>query len=449
MNHIISNFSLKELEKIIFRALQESFSEIMEELLTELDKYIAENRDKQRFELKDKRKFSFDSIFGHVEVQRNYYFDRKERKYVSLLDRHLDFDGGQMLSPVVQDLAIELAVTGTSYRQASDALEKLLGYPVISHEGIRQQVLQTEVVQSKKQSVSENVIFVEVDGLYTKSQEKGREGRELKIAAVHQGWEMNGKRAKLINKQHFIHQGKLPFWEEFENYLMESYDYDPTRHHLVINGDGANWITACRDYFQKNIIFTIDRFHVARDLRSIFRDHPRYSVIRKKFLEYEAEAVITELNSAVGTLDSDSKEESLEKLISQLSQYPEALKDYREQLEEKGIDTTHFRPMGSGEGTMSVFAKRLKNGRSWCKKGITRFSNLMVALMDGQKVITQRGVFQQSNHFNQKMNDEKRPKYFVERLTRHVQDMTRGNIAYLQQSIHKPIVAALKGLRGY
>lgn len=38
-------------------------------------------------------------------------------------------------------------------------------------------------------------MFVEVDGLYTKSQEKKKKGREIKIASVHQGWEMNAKRA--------------------------------------------------------------------------------------------------------------------------------------------------------------------------------------------------------------------------------------------------------------
>src|SRR5699024_3781574 len=227
-------------------------------LLVDLDQLIANNRDKQGFELKDKRKISFDSMFGHVEFRRNYYLDRDTGKYLSLLDRHLDIDGGQMMSPAVQDLAIELAVTGVSYRLAPDALEKLLGYPVISLEGIRQQVLQTNVVPKEKQSISGDVIFVEVDGLYTKSQEKGRKGRELKISAVHEGWEMNGKRAKLINKQHLIHEGKLPFWEEFENFLMESYDYDPTRHHLVINGDGARWITSCQNYFQKNATFVID-----------------------------------------------------------------------------------------------------------------------------------------------------------------------------------------------
>lgn len=105
---------------------------------------------KKRFELRDKRRLSFDSMFGHVDRRRNYYFDRETRKYVSLLDQHLAFDGGQMMSPVVQDLKIELSVTGVSYRQAANALETLLGYPIISHEGIRQQVLHTKVIPKEQ-----------------------------------------------------------------------------------------------------------------------------------------------------------------------------------------------------------------------------------------------------------------------------------------------------------
>src|SRR5690625_3269553 len=141
----------------MYRSLQESFSEAMAIILTEMDAIIAENRDKKRFELKDKRRLSFDSMFGYVDRRRNYYLDRETGKYISLLDQHLAFDGGNMMSPVVKDLAIELAVSGVSYRQASDALEKMLGYPVISHEGIRQQVLNTEITPKEKQKVDAEV----------------------------------------------------------------------------------------------------------------------------------------------------------------------------------------------------------------------------------------------------------------------------------------------------
>ncbi|WP_096437752.1 hypothetical protein [Alteribacter populi] len=50
---------------------------------------------------------------------------------------------------------------------------------------------------------------MEVGELYTKSQEKNRRGREVKIAAVHQ-WEVNGKAHSFKEKRHFIHKEKQP-----------------------------------------------------------------------------------------------------------------------------------------------------------------------------------------------------------------------------------------------
>ncbi len=420
----------------------------MAQTLQELDEAIATGRDKKRFYLKDKRTLKFESVFGQVELKRNYYQDKETGKYVYLLDQYLAFDGTKGMSPVVQDLAIELAVTGVSYRQASQAMERLLGYPVISHEAIRQQLLNTEVVPEKSVPLEQDVVFVEVDGLYTKSQEKKKKGREVKIASVHQGWEMNGKRAKLIEKRHFIHQGKLPFWEEFEQYLMETYEYNPTKHHLVINGDGAKWITSCREYFRHNATFVIDRFHVARDVQRLFRKHPRYRAIRKKLANYDWKGFMVELNSAVGTLENEKKEERLEELIAQLSQYPEALGDYREKLKKKGIDTTEFRPMGSAEGTMSVFARRLKNGRSWCNLGLDKFIDVFVALQDNLEIKTLQGILEQTQEVEQTSIQAKPPKHFVEKLRDSAAEATRNNLGYLKQSVRKPITAALKGLRG-
>lgn len=159
---------------------------------------------------------------------------------------------------------------------------------------------------------------------------------------------------------------------------METYAYDPTRHHLVMSGDGASWITTCRDYFQDCATFVIDRFHVARDIQDIFRKHPRYRAIRKKLAAYDAEGLMLELNSAVGTIGHEKKEERLEELINQLSQYPEALRDYRERLQ-------------SAEGTMSIFAKRLKQGRSWSDHGLAQLIHMFVGTKDQLAMKTVHG----------------------------------------------------------
>src|SRR5699024_9759438 len=127
MKDIINTLTMKELEQLTYRALQNSFSQAMAKTLQELDEARVSGREKNRVYLKDKRTLTIESVFGSVTLGKNYYQDKKTGKYIYLLDQYLKFDGTKGMSPVVQPLAIELAVTGVSYRQASAAMEKLLG----------------------------------------------------------------------------------------------------------------------------------------------------------------------------------------------------------------------------------------------------------------------------------------------------------------------------------
>lgn len=165
-----------------------------------------------------------------------------------LLDQHLQFYGAKGLSPLVQEMAMELAMEGSSYRHVSGTLEKLPGYSVISHEAIRQHLLQTDVVPSLSIHSAKCVLFVEADRLYVKRQKGRTRGREEKIAAIHEGWIVNGKRTSLVAKSHYVHKGKEPFWKGLENLLIDTYGFNPVDHYLVINRDGAPWITSCRDH---------------------------------------------------------------------------------------------------------------------------------------------------------------------------------------------------------
>lgn len=437
--------SLKEIEQLVWRQLQETYSVVMEQVLEAFDQKIAEERDKKRYRMIGKRTFHLDSLFGQISFNRNYYRDRKTGKYVFLLDRYLGFEGGGSFSPLVEDAAIELAVKGPSYRKAAQTLETLLGYPVISHETIRQHLLHAEILSKEKEPIQSPVLFVEVDGLYTKRQGQGKKGKEEKIVAVHQGWEKNGKRVQLKNKRHFVHDGKLPFWEAFEEFLVENFEYDPMIHKLIINGDGAHWITACRTYFKNRAFYTMDRFHVAKAIRNLFRKHPRYRKMRVALASFDGEALLTELNSAVGTLGDEEKEKELEALIHQLEMNPEALEDYRKWLKEQGIDTKGMRPMGSAEATMHVFANRLKNGRSWVDEGISAMMTGMVAILDQLPLKT---MFGRVEKWNEEKEDKRSAKWILKKVKSVVTEATRDNMAYLKGKASIPVYQALKEIRG-
>lgn len=444
--NIIKYPNLKQIEQLVWRQLQETFGFVMKQVLEDMDQQIADERDKKRYRLIDKRKFNIVSLFGEIELYRKYYLDRSTGEYVYLLDRYLEFEEAGSFSPLIEEAAIELAVKGRSYRNAANTLQTLLGYRVISHEAIRQHLLEVTCKPKKREPILQPVLFVEVDGLFVKRQGKWKKGKEEKIAAVHQGWEVNGKRVSLKNKRHFIHKGKQPFWEAFEDFLIENFEYDPTFHKLVINGDGANWITSCREYFKGRVFFSLDRFHVAREVKSIFSKHPRYRSIRKALAAYKYKTFLTELNSAVGTLEDEEKDKRLVSFIRQLEKYPEALGDYRIWLKEQGIDTTGMRPMGSAEGTMSVFAKRLKNGRSWSDKGVSAMGTALVAFLDNLSLKT---LFGRIDKWTEIELEKKPPRHYKEKVKRTIGQVTRDNLMYLKGKANIPIYNVLKELSGF
>jgi hypothetical protein len=89
--HKISKF--KRNEQMVWRQLQDTFSSVMKNILEDMDQQIAEERDKKRYRLIDKRKYHITSLFGEIELNRNYYRDRETGEYVFLLDRYLEFEG--------------------------------------------------------------------------------------------------------------------------------------------------------------------------------------------------------------------------------------------------------------------------------------------------------------------------------------------------------------------
>ncbi|GAA3891887.1 hypothetical protein GCM10022628_13480 [Anoxybacillus suryakundensis] len=369
-------------------------------------------------------------MFGEVEVKRNYYFDREKQRYVCLLDAFLQFEGAHGVSPLLEETAIHLAVTGSSYRQAAQSLEKLVGYACMSHETIRQLIVEAEVVGHRKMEKKGRVFFIEADGLYVKRQRSRMKGKEEKIVTIHQGWEKNGKRVSLVNRRYYVHQTNEPIWEAIESFLVKEYGYDPLEDWVVINGDGAPWITGCREYFGDRGYFQLDQFHVAREIRQLFRGHARYRAIRKTFASWDEEGVLRELTSAIGTLEHGEKEKQLEALVRRIEEMPGCLRDYRIWLKEKGIDTTNMRAMGSAEGTMHVFAKRSKNGRSWRDAGIEAMLRAIVAIKDTLLIRTRRGVM-----YGVEEREETKRETIVRKALKRVQtqmaEVVRHHISYL------------------
>ena len=258
--------TLKEIEEALFRQLQNYFQTVMLQVLEDIDVWLMENRDHKRFAYKERQASTMDTMFGSITIKRRKYVDRETNERVALLDRYLQFEGRESMSPFLAQQVVEWAVRGPSYRDARDRLKQLLGYQAMSHEQIRQKVLQIQAEAcSRDTSPKEaDVLFIEADGLNASLQQSDKGSQEVKMGVVHEGWEKRHPKSKdyeLVNKTyiHTLEDGDT-LWETLSRQLEEQYAITE-RTYVVINGDGAPWIRAGVDYFQ-NALYTYDRYHL-------------------------------------------------------------------------------------------------------------------------------------------------------------------------------------------
>ena len=102
--------------------------------------------------------------------------------------------------------------------------------------------------------------------------------------------------------------------------------------------------------------------------------------------------------------------------------------------------------MGSAEGTMSVFAKRLKNGRSWVDKGVSAMFTGLIAYLDK---LTLKTLFGRIEKWAETKVEKNPPRYYTERITSTIGEATRDNILYLKRKANIPVYKALKELSGF
>jgi len=368
---------------------------------------------------------------------------------VYLLDRLLQFEGRGKVSPHLEETAIAFAGQGPSYRDSAKRLEQLLGYPVLSHQAIREKLLakakqEPKVVQRRPAKV----LFVEADGLYTRLQRCQKRGMEHAIAVVHEGWEKQGERVELKNKQYYLHTGTGDFWEGFGDFLVERYEMDEHTW-LVVNGDGAPWIRECESYFHL-CLYTLDRFHVARDLKRFVGHLPEvWEAVRKALSKQDPAALMTAVEGVGEEQIAKEYRSEWKRYKAHLKRHEKHLRDYRETLRAHGIDTRAMRPMGRAEAQMRLFARRTKRGGySWSQHGVqAMLKTIMRSLESGVVTLAEEG---QRMEKTQARHTGANLRRMMREVRQEVKGCVAGMIRLLQgPKQSSPTGMALKGLRGW
>jgi hypothetical protein len=369
----------QELEATVWKMTVEAFSKALVEVLTRLDQAMHQARDSQRYVLKEMRQREVLTRVGPISFQRHYYWDCEEERCVFLLDEALGLEKRQRVSEGVRADAVEAAVAGTSYRKAAAELERRDCQVTVSHEAIRQWTLQTgNSLQDEVEREAMNpagkrrvpVLFIEADGFWPARQRSKRQ--ETKIFVSHEGWEPRtpgSKDYRLVNRQDFVASPKGDVWEEYLSWLESQYDLSDTW--VVINGDRAPWIRSGVESFPK-AMYQVDRFHLVREVRMLLKSHPEQrKAARRARKGNDAAGFLAALGGALAEEQDAKRQAELEALRNDLQTMPEATRDYRVRLREKGVNTDGMRGLGSAESAVERYSQRTRKcGRSWSETGL-------------------------------------------------------------------------------
>ncbi len=257
-----------------------------------------------------------------------------------------------------------------------------------------------------------------------------------------------GKRIQLKNKTHYLHTGSgSTFWEGFGDFLIEHYDVDEDTW-LVVNGDGAEWIGECESYFHR-CIYTLDRFHVARELKHGLRELPvHWKAVRRALAAYDPQGLFAAMDAIPKESIPEDRRTDWERLKGFLRGHEKHLVDYRKILAANGIDTTGMRPMGSAESQMRVFAKRTKRGGySWSVRGVQAMLRSIIARNEGR---LHEGEVRENK---QACKQQEKPGFRLKDLFKTPKEYRTGVVNGILRTLQtskqsSPLGMALKGLRG-
>ena len=389
--------NIHEIEQLLWNSVLETFQQAMVEILSMLDDFLMATRKKNRYEYKEKKKRTYVTKLGSITITRRYYWDKDNKEWVFLLDRALGLDTREQISPGLKELVVLWATKGPSYRDVRDRLKDLFGHQVLSHEKIRQILIQaSDTLENIEREVapqkSVDTLFIEADGFWTGVQHKGRRSRrkrETHLVVVHEGWEKRqglGHKAdyRLKNPTYIttIAHSEEDIWEETWLRLNQKYKaLDQVT--FIINGDLAPWINKGTEHF-KNAIYQWDRFHLKREARQTLSatNHLRqalYQIDRSS-----PQGLLKTIRKALEETPNLKKKKELHTFENQVEKHIEATIDYRQRLSSRGIEVLPtWRGLGAAESNVDRFKLRTaKRGRAWSKKGLKAILRMLGLLYE-------------------------------------------------------------------
>lgn len=401
--------NLEAVELGLRQALLQDGRVLLEQLLQSLAEQFDQQPPRKGQKRHPDRLRRIETIFGPIELKRDYLYCPKDKEGRCPLDEALGLINGT--SPGLVRLASRAAAR-EGFEAASDDLKELAGIQIesrqiqrlVTHSGpIISEQLKLTAPESKPQPMP--ICYVEADGTgipMMKTELEGRSGkhedgvaktREVKLGSIFSQTKTDEKGQPMRDHQSTTYVGTLESVETFAPMLRDEARRRGigTSSKVVVIGDGAAWIwEMARTHFPSAILI-LDFYHMMEYLHDLSqllygKDTTWATRIKQQWKDK------METDEVQGVIDAAKKrDEQLEKLSEEASRNIQEKIGYLDNHKQKMMYGT-FREQGlfygSGvveAGCRAVIGKRLKqSGMFWSQVGAENILALRCALMSNR-----------------------------------------------------------------
>lgn len=377
------DFDVNRLERRVREASDQAGRELLVRALESLEGMALENHPGVARQRRVER--HLDTTLGHVVFRR--WRVKAGGKTRCVLDRLLGLEPHSRASPALKKRGAELASRMT-YREAAAVLSEESGTPLSAQsvhgwvQPLGQRVEERELAVLEPSQAAPEVVVAEWDETMLRSQEEGEEKFAVKLGIGYSQKERQGrKRWKLMDK--VVYGGvEEPgsFAERFYARVEGVLGVEQARH-VVVKGDGAEWICQGAAQVFPRHVFQLDRWHLLDRLAQFAGPQPRlWKRLRTWMFEGRVKSLLRSLRLLVG-VDARS-EQARQELLGYVTRHAEAITAVDRLRRQVSPQARSLLTHGTGameKNIETVIARRFKRwGMRWTRRGAHHLLKLRV-----------------------------------------------------------------------
>ena len=321
---------------------------------------------------------------GRLDLTRDYYYDKSQSRYISVLDHILGIRSYERIGDTLKARLVELA-TEVSYAKSAD-----IGCcGEVSRQTVKNDIhkiapLEKEARWEGKKEVKELHVYADEDHAHLQkaNKEKGKQSKTVPLVTITEGMDTScNHRHRTLEPMHFIDEDfdTKNLWKSTEGYLDKAYALEKVKR-ICIHGDGGKWIKNGLENLPQ-VIRVMDGYHLEKKIKSISRMFPGKSV-SKRIHDAISDNDRQRACEIVRSLYEEAEGVKEMKVVADFSGY--LMNNWDEIVNRSALDV----PGSCTEGLVShVLSERLsRDPMGWSEEGLGKLAKLRVYVKNGGEI---------------------------------------------------------------